>query len=193
MVHTGASLFFDLNVTHSSEQSETSNGLNQNERPLEQGIDAGTATRSGVAVAQIVNFDVANEITILGVDIGVQATGGRRLGSSGRRAFSLRMTGQRVDGIDVGGRLVLAYRTNRGDVDMLDALASLNLSIDLGGGGSCSCSSISWSRTVCARDGTAVSERTAQKMPVRVRAEVAVSTTSLTSLFYCLRNTISLS
>ncbi|KAH0357790.1 hypothetical protein KCU83_g182, partial [Aureobasidium melanogenum] len=109
MVHTGASLFFDLDVTHSRSAfakrgCREAVGLEMREQLQDQwGATVeiyhflSRALGQGVAVAQIVNFDVANEITILGVDVGVQATSGRRLGSSGGRAFSLRMT-ERIGG-----------------------------------------------------------------------------------------------
>jgi hypothetical protein len=54
-----------------------------------------------VAVAQIVDLDVANVITILGVDVGVQTSGSRGLCSTSGRAFGLRMTGQRWIGMGI--------------------------------------------------------------------------------------------
>lgn len=53
------------------------------------------ALGEGVAIAQIVDFDISDEITILGVDVSIQAAA-RRLVSTTRRTFGLRMTGQHL-------------------------------------------------------------------------------------------------
>lgn len=131
------------------------------------------ALGEGVAVAQIVDLDVADEITILGVDVGVQASGAGRLVSSTGRTFGLRMTSQHWKRVGVGKGVVSAYRTDWWNVDVLDALASLDLCIDLGGGSSCCSSRISRGRTVRGRDGTA-STLTGLRVSVPGRARATV-------------------
>lgn len=52
----------------------------------------------GVTIAKVVDFDVSNKVTVLRVDVGVQATGGSTGGlrSSGRGALGLVMASQRM-------------------------------------------------------------------------------------------------
>jgi hypothetical protein len=126
-----------------------------------------------VAVAQIVDLDVANVITILGVNVGVQTSGSRGLCSTSGRAFGLRMTSQRWIGIGIGRGLVWAYRTDWGNVYVLDTLASLDLCIDFGGSSGGSSSRISRGRAVCGRDGTA-SALTGLRVSVLWRARATV-------------------
>ena len=206
MVHTGASLFFNLDVTHSRSAFakrgcreavglEVSNlkiqmVLTKTKLSLEKGKEVerlqhqqdatveiyhflSRALGEGVAIAQIVDFDVANEITILGVNVGVQPGGTRGLCSTSGRAFGLRMTSQRWEGVDIGRRVVLAYRTDWGNIDVLDTLASLDLCIDLCGSCSGGGSRVSRGRTVCGGDRTTSTlARLRGSVPGRARATV---------------------